>query len=80
MKMPEITNSPKVMITGASDVIDLVGDDANPLAVVSAFVKGPNGLIDTPIKSPDVPRPPAWLLHGIVSWCSLRSPRKVCAI
>jgi hypothetical protein len=38
-----------------SDVIDLVGDDANPAAVVSAVLRSSKALAETPLKAPSCP-------------------------
>ncbi|MBV8781300.1 MAG: hypothetical protein JO353_07875, partial [Phycisphaerae bacterium] len=43
------------MPAAPSEVIDLNGEDSNPTAVVSAFVRGRNGLAETPVKAPNCP-------------------------
>jgi hypothetical protein len=55
MKMPEMKLAMTESFTPSSDVIDLVGDDTNPSAVVSAVLRSSTILAETPLKAPTCP-------------------------
>jgi len=52
---PELRIASAEPSNAAADVIDLPGDDSNPAAVVSAFLRGSNHLAETPLKAPSCP-------------------------